>query len=93
MTTEMLRSEAPCAMARTFTADVAERVEHFRSNPSVPAMPSPTTARMRESVIDFDALDLAFLQLALECAAHHSFGARCLRLRNCEADRMLGTAL
>jgi len=44
MTTEMLRSEAPCAIARTFTPALPRALNTCAETPCAPAMPSPTTA-------------------------------------------------
>ena len=46
MTTEMLRSDAPWAIARTLTPAEPSAWNTFAATPSAPAMPSPTTARM-----------------------------------------------
>ena len=46
MTTEMLRSDDPCAIARTFTPAPARAANTLAAIPGVPAMPSPTTDRM-----------------------------------------------
>ena len=42
----MLRSEAPCAIARTLTPAVPSAPNTCAATPCAPAMPSPTTARM-----------------------------------------------
>ena len=49
MTTEMLRSEEPCAMARTLTPARASAPKKLAAIPGVPAIPSPTTARIVQS--------------------------------------------
>ena len=89
----MLRSDAPCAMARTLTAAVPSAPNTLAATPCAPAMPSPTTARMLQPRVDLDALDLALAQLAVERLAHDGFGARRFGFGNGEADRMLGAAL
>ncbi len=50
ITTEIFRSDAPCAIARTLTAAFDSALNTFAAAPGVPAMPSPTTARMLQSV-------------------------------------------
>ena len=45
----MLRSDAPCAMARTLTPELPSAPNSLAAMPGVPAMPSPTTARMLQS--------------------------------------------
>src|SRR4026208_2185015 len=49
MTTEMLHSEAPWAIARTLTPEEPSALNSLAAMPGVPAMPSPTTARMLQS--------------------------------------------
>ena len=80
-------------MARTFTAAAPSALNTLADTPGVPAMPSPTTARIARSCEVFDALDLAFGQLARERGAHHALGALGLLARNRAADRMLRAAL
>ncbi len=49
MTTEMFRSDAPCAIARTFTVAAPSALNTFAETPGEPAMPSPTMARIARS--------------------------------------------
>ena len=93
ITTEMFRSDAPCAIARTLTAAFDSALNTFAAAPGVPAMPSPTTARMLQSVGDRDLLDLAVAQLGFERLADDPLGQRRLRSRHREADRMLRAGL
>ena len=46
ITKEMFRSDAPCAMALTFTLWRPSEAKIFPDTPGVPFMPSPTTATM-----------------------------------------------
>ena len=93
ITTEMLRSEAPCAIARTLTAAVPSAPNTFAATPCEPAMPSPTTARMLQPGSTSTLWIWPCAQLAVERLAHDGFGARGFRFGNREADRMLGAAL
>ena len=80
-TTEMLRSEAPCAMARTLIAASPSELNTLAATPCAPAMPSPTTARIAEARAHVDVLNLAVAQLRIERPAHRLLGARRLGRR------------
>ena len=80
-------------MACTFTPAEPSALNTLPETPGSPAMPSPTTARIARSRVHLDALDLAFLDLAIEGGGHHARGAFGFDAGNGAADRMLRAAL
>ena len=62
----MLRSDAPCAIARTLTAARSERAEHFRGDAVRARHAVADDGEDAAAGIDLDALDLPFAQLAVE---------------------------
>ena len=93
ITTEMFRSDAPCAIARTLTAAVASAPNTFAATPGVPAMPSPTTARMLQPGSTCTCWICPSRSSRSNACRTTRLGARRFRFRNREADRMLGAAL
>jgi len=74
MTTEMLCSEAPCAMARTFTA-AEPSAWHLRGDA---VRTCHTVADFRQdaaAAVDLEALDLPLAQLRVDGAAHEPVGS------------------
>ena len=71
----------------------AERVEHLGRDARRAGHAIADDGEDRQVRVDVDALDLAFLQLALEGPQHDRGGALGLLLRDGAADRVLGAAL
>ncbi len=87
------RCEAPCAMAQTFTAAAPSALNTFADTPGVPAMPSPTTARIASSREVSTLWIWPSSSSREESRAHHPLGPLRLVRRNGAADGMLGAAL
>ena len=69
----MLRSELPCAIARTFTPAFDSAPKKVDATPGTPAMSSPTTARIEHPVVTNGrhaaALDQALAKLTKAATA------------------------
>ena len=71
----------------------AERVEHLARHAGQARHAIADHRQDRQIAIDRDALDLAFLDLAIERGGDHARGAFGFDARNGAADRVLGAAL
>ena len=89
----MLRSDDPCAIARTFTPALRERREHLRGDARRARHAVADDRQDAAAGRDVHVLDLPLLELAAERVPHDGRGPLGLGLRDRETDRMLGARL
>ena len=92
MTHEMLRSDAPCAIALMLMFWRPSESNTLPATPGRPFIPSPTTARIAWSSADVDLHQL-LVELELELLLDRVDRRRRVGAADAEADRVLGRGL